>query len=353
MDKKALFIYTHLSTFVRGDLNILQKFCEVKEYRFINNPKWRMPLSLIALFVHILINIRKYKFVYIWFADYHSFLPALLFKIFGKKSFLVIGGYDVCKDKIFNYGSFTRPIRSFMTLSSINYASVNLCVSRTIYRTVRKIAPKANSVLIYNGINITPQVNLESNPKKEVLCVALASSSQAFYVKGIDRYNSAASLFPETKFNLVGCDISLFSKEKIKKADNLTVIPAVSHNQLISYYKRADVYCQLSRHESFSLSLAEAMSYGLTPVITDTGGMAEVTGPFGHKVHIAFNGKPGKEGTPEFDKYTNSISLIAEAVKDALGSEKSKISVNYIKENFSLEKREKEIRHLFQDALSC
>ncbi|GAF92264.1 unnamed protein product, partial [marine sediment metagenome] len=46
--------------------------------------------------------------------------------------------------------------------------------------------------------------------------------------------------------------------------------------QLLSYYQKAKVYCQLSYYESFSVALAEAMSCGCIPVVTDRGALPEV-----------------------------------------------------------------------------
>jgi glycosyltransferase involved in cell wall biosynthesis len=62
---------------------------------------------------------------------------------------------------------------------------------------------------------------------------------------------------------------------------NVTLYNKVLPEELASFYKKAKIYCQLSRSESFGVSIAEAMSYGGYPVVTNEGGMPEVVGDVG------------------------------------------------------------------------
>lgn len=335
MNSNLLFIYTHNSTFVRGDISILRKNYNLREYQFKNSPKSQLPLSLFKLFFYLLFNISKYKLIYIWFADYHSFIPTLFGKLFGKKVCLVIGGYDVCRERKYNYGSFSKPLRAYMALQSIKWATCNLCVSKNIERTVNAIAPNAKTITIYNGVQI-PTEEITSIPKneaflvsnKEVLCVALVNTVQAFYIKGIDRYNRIASLLPNIQFVLIGCKPQIFTMAGETLAPNLKLIEAIPHEQLQEYYRTSHVYCQFSRRESFSLSLAEAMSYGMIPVISTAGGMPEVTGGLGYSLYF-------------YEKTNNQEA--AQMVTQALEMEKSDRFRNRIIENFTLSIREKHI----------
>jgi glycosyltransferase involved in cell wall biosynthesis len=282
MSSRALFIYTHPSTFVKGDITILKKSYDVTEYCFINNPKRRLPLSLAGQFFYLLLNICRYDIVYIWFADYHSLLPVLFSRLTGKKCYLVIGGYDVCRERKYGYGSFSNKIRGMFAYVSIRFASKNLCVSKNIERIVSAIAPKSKHTTVYNGVNIKSEFDGTQEKEPVVLCVALVSTLQAFYIKGIDRYNDLAKEMGDTHFTLVGCKAEIFEKAGIKKAKNLRVVPALEHSKLALLMSKSKVYCQLSRRESFSLSLAEAMYHNCIPVITNTGGMPEVTGDLGY-----------------------------------------------------------------------
>ena len=296
--KKALIVYTSRSTFVEGDIKILSREYELTEYNFINYPKNRLPLSLIRQFFYLLINLRRFDLVYIWFADYHSWLPVRMASLFGVRAYLVIGGYDVCRERKYGYGSFVKRMRGFMARQSMEYATLNLCVSHYIERVVKAIAPKAKAEIIYNGVDTAMfKRGSEGSGEKEipakdkmVLCVAIINSSQTYYIKGIDRYIALAESFPENKFLLVGADRRVLEREYVRGAErgsarelpeNLVVMPKIRHNDLGRLYCEAHVYCQLSRRESFSLSLAEAMLYEAVPVVTNVGGMPEVTGDLG------------------------------------------------------------------------
>ncbi len=148
MSNRVLLIYTNLSTFVKGDAKILSKNYNVTHLEINNKTGFKLILSLINELFFLLFNIRKFRFVYIWFADYHSLLPVFIGKIFRVPTFLVIGGYDICREKKWDYGSFTNVPRAIFTINSIKNATVNLCVSKNIERIVRKIASGAKTALL-------------------------------------------------------------------------------------------------------------------------------------------------------------------------------------------------------------
>lgn len=334
MSNRVLLIYTNLSTFVKGDADILSSNYKVTHFKVNNKTGLSLILSLIYQLLYLLINIRKFRFVYIWFADYHSFLPTLIGRLFGVKVFLVIGGYDICREKKWKYGSFTTAPRAFFTINSIRRASVSLCVSNNIERIVKKIAPGAKTALLYNGVALDKYIDY---PKKELhydfLCVALVSTVKAFYIKGIDRFNALAKSTPERKFLLIGCPESIFDKTGIKPSENMTLLPKIEHCALIAYYKSSHVYCQLSRRESFSLALAEAMSYGCIPLITNTGGMPEVTGNLG------------------FIADGNNLQNIKDLAKKALTQDKSSAYSERIEKHFTISAREASLNNIIAGVL--
>lgn len=352
MKRRALFIYTHPSTFVKGDITILKKRYDVTEYCLKNQPKKVLPFSLIKQFFFLLFNIYRYDIVYIWFADYHSLFPVLFSRFTGKKSFLVIGGYDVCREKQYAYGSFSNKLRGSFAYLSIRYATQNLCVSKNIERIVAAIVPKSNHTTVYNGVSIKTEFDGTQDKERIVLCVALVSTLQAFYIKGIDRYNSLAKEMGDTHFTLVGCSPDIFTKAGIKKAKNLRVIPALEHSKLALLFSKAKVYCQLSRRESFSLALAEAMYHNCIPVISNTGGMPEVTGGLGYCINAEVTCNQVFSKSLQFiSNETNSESsdsthCLADAVRKALDEPLNTAFRKHIEQNFSASHREQAISNL-------
>jgi len=281
-NKRILFVYTRLTTFVQGDIDILEKEYRLTLYCVDNTSKTKQLFAMIRLFVYLLFHINKFDIIYTWFADYHSFLPILFAKHFAKRSYVVIAGYSVSRIRNLKYGSFVNPVRGYMTKYSMTNATLNLCVSKHVQRVVRSIAPMAKCELLYDGITFNSAT--PTSKENTVLCVALSSSKQTFYIKGIDRYISVARIAKDIKFVIVGLDKANLSNLIGEIPDNLEIIPKLPHDELEKYFAKAKVYCQLSRSESFAVSLAEAMYHNCVPVITNIGGMPEVAGDFGYKV---------------------------------------------------------------------
>jgi len=285
MKKKILFIYTNYSTFVRTDFDILASEHEVIKYHYkpvkgLLKTAWQILRQLF----YLLLNIWKFDAVFIWFADYHSFLPVLFAKMIDKKSVVVIGGYDVVKMPTLGYGVFTSKFRGFCAIFSMKNSTLNLAVSKNVERKVRWIAPESNVKLVYNCVNISDEK--ENNPEKEdlVLTVAFIDSERTFYLKGIDTFIEVAKLLPEIKFMIIGLDKNMSGQILKNLPKNLELIGSVNHSELQNYYKKAKIYCQFSRSESFGVSIVEAMYFGCNPVVTNVGGMPELIGKTGRIV---------------------------------------------------------------------
>ncbi|GEM_PF-508055 len=341
--QRILFVCTNQSSFVKEDLAILREKYSVTVLQISSKSRVSQFFSLLRQLIFLTFNIHRFSLVYIWFADYHSFLPILFCRILNKPSYIVAGGYDVCRIKKVGYGSFVNPVRGFMTKYSFTHCTRCLCVSAHVERVVRAIAPTAKTELVYNGISrfftsesaynqgfpilveLSGRTSHYSKKKRGVLCVASASSAQGIYIKGIDRYITAARLNPELSFALVGCAREVLEKHLVSEEKpgeqgglgeqgghdgpdghdwpgkhsetvelkekwpgllpvNLILFPRLEQKDLKELYIRSKVYCQLSRSESFGVAMAEAMYYNCIPVYTAAGGLKEVAGEFGFMV---------------------------------------------------------------------
>jgi len=280
--KKILFTYSTLSTFVKTDFEILSEKHVVTRYQFkpvkglINTA-----LQFGKQFIFLLFGIWKFDMVFIWFADFHSFLPVLFAKILNKKSVVVIGGYDVVKMPKLNYGVFTSKIRGYCSLFSMRKSTLNLAVSENVKRKVRWIAKKSNTILIYNCINIPENKSLPENKENLILTVGIIDSKRTFYLKGMDTFTEVAGLLPQFRFMVVGMNKDLPSCILRHIPENIEFIERVNHNELENYYKKARVYCQFSRSESFGVAIVEAMYFNCIPVVTNVGGMPELFRNYG------------------------------------------------------------------------
>lgn len=285
MNKKILFVYTNYSTFVKTDFEILASEHEVVKYQFKPvRGLLKTALQLVKQKIYLLINIWKFDTVFIWFADYHSFLPVLFAKILKKKSFVVVGGYDVARLPELGYGIFLSKLRGFCAIYSMKKCSLNLSVSSFVHRKVKWIAKGGKSKLVYNCVNI-PDNHSTTLPKENVIItVGLINSERTYYIKGIDTFIEVARLLPDFKFLVIGITKDLPQEFSQNLPANLNFVEKVNHEELDSYYKRAKIYCQFSRSESFGVSIVEAMNFGCIPIVTNVGGMPELVGKKGKVV---------------------------------------------------------------------
>ena len=278
--KRILLIYTNYSSFVKSDFEILSKAASVDKYQFNPQKGFAIIIEIIKQFFFIIFKGWKYDVFFIWFADHHSYLPVLYTRIMGKKSFVVIGGYDVSRIPKLGYGVFNSKIRGYCAIQSMKKCKLNLTVSKYVDRKVRWIAPEANTQLIYNCVNLSDH-SVDVPKENLILTVALINSEKTFLLKGIDTFIDVAKLLPSYNFIIVGGVKMVLEKYTEKIPGNIEIIGPIQHQELINYYKKAKIYCQFSRSESFGVAIAEAMSFGCVPIVTNIGGMPEIIGTTG------------------------------------------------------------------------
>ena len=276
-DERILFVYTKMWTFVKTDYEILSSSFDVHLYEFkLVKGFYKNFVQFVKQLLFLLFQILKYDIVYIWFADYHSFLPIFFSKMLKKKSYLVIGGYDIARDNKFAYGLFRSKSRSFFATYSMKNCTLNLTVSKYIDRKVRWIAPTAKTQVVYNCLNLNVFNKEAQNRTNTVLTVGLIDSERTFFIKGIDTFIGLAKKLPDYNFIIVGV-FPEFKPYLLKdKPANLELVETVEHKELISYYLKSKIYCQFSRIESFGVAVIESISFGCTPIVTNVGGMPEI-----------------------------------------------------------------------------
>ena len=329
--KSILFTYTGLSSFVKNDYLLLSSEHQVHKYHFSPvKGLLKNILEILKQFFFLLIFGWKYNLFYCWFADYHSFLPVLFARIFRKKSVVVIGGYDVCRIRKLKYGAFCSPFRGWFCAKSMKMASIILTVSNHVDRKAKAIAPFTKRTMVYNCV--TMESPGETTPFKTdtILTVGLINNERTYHLKGIDTFIETARLLPGFRFEIVGINQSKLAHKLGNLPLNITLYDKVKPQELPAFYLKAKIYCQLSRSESFGVSIAEAMTFGAFPIITREGGMPEVVGSVGALV----------------ERDTHSIAKVISEILLKHGSVDENEIKMQIKNHFTQQQRADAILHL-------
>jgi glycosyltransferase involved in cell wall biosynthesis len=225
-------------------------------------------------------NIWSAKFIYIWFADYHSLLPIFFAKILKKKSLLVLGGYDVTYVPELKCGAFSNPLRTFCTKFSIKNATLNLSVSDNIKREILEKVPKTKVKTIYTGYSEDKFIPFPDPKETIVLTVCSVDSLQRVRLKGIDFFVDVARSMPKYKFIIIGLgDNALKYLKDIPK--NIEILNRMEQNELICFYQKAKVYAQFSMREGLPNAVCEAMLCECIPVGFNNGGIPIAIGDCG------------------------------------------------------------------------
>lgn len=316
---KILFVYKHKRSFVETDLEILQKHYDVKPFFF----KSSKILSLRR-------ELKNCDVVFIWFASFHAYVTARLTR---KPIVVVTGGYDVAGEKSINYGLMLHPIYKRMVRYVLKKATKILAVSEFNKKEIEKHLGMTDVEVIYNSIDYN---KFKPKGKKEDIILTVGFVKKETWIrKGISEFIEVAQLFSlkdePGRFVIVG-KINDFMAENVAKikseTPNLKFTGFVSDEELLKWYQKAKVYCQLSRYESFGIAPGEAMLCECVPVVADNGALPEVVGDAGfYANHVD-------------TEYTKHF------VMEALKSKKGKKARERIKKLFPPEYRERELKRV-------
>lgn len=313
---KILFVYTNLSSFVKADLEILQRHFDVKPIKY-NGTR-----SIFKLFRGVLWA----DVTFSWFADIHAFYAVRFSKMLGKKSIVVVGGYDVAKVPEINYGLLLSPKSARRVKYVLENADLVLTVDNSL-----KIDAINNAEVDGKNIMTLPTGydpnKWKFNGRKEDLVITVGYVNWSVMKrKGFEIFVKSAEYLPNIKFVLIGkhLDNSVNHLKSIAP-QNVEFTGFVSDEELLKWYQRAKVYCQISRYEGLPNALCEAMLCECVPVGTKYCGIPTAIGDTGFYVPY---------GDPE---------ATAEAIEKALKSDKGKAARERIKTIFPIERREREL----------
>jgi len=322
--KKILFVSAASKSFIEKDYEILRKKFIVRRAVY----SWERKRFLLFMIPKIVEGVIWADLTFSWFGSFHAFLTVLFSKILHKKSIVVAGGYDVAKVTEINYGLMNMRLWRLFPVFSFKYCDRILAVSEYTRREIKEnLGIDDRKVLVvYHGFD--KKRFFPRKGKENIVITVGQVNSQTLYRKGLMNFAKTAKLLPDTKFYLIGKgDKQSVHRLRRINQHNLLYKGFVPHQELASLMQRAKVYVQISAHESFGCSVAEAMLCECVPVVTACGAIPEVVGNTGYYVPY------------------EDIEAAAETIKRALKDEeaKGKKARKRIEEEFPIEKRKKRL----------
>ena len=300
-----------MATFVRRDFETLRGKHRMR--------KWFFRGSLHGLLdrLVILADVLSSDFNVSWFGYHQAYWAVRYSRKFGRKSMVILGGFDVCEEEDPNFASRVPEVRYIL-----RNADRILAVSNRLRDKALEIEPDAEIELVYHGFD--PNIYRPSGPKKRVVTTVAYINRANLKRKGLETFVKSAESLPEYEFLVVGewLDETIDHLRSIA-ASNVSFSGRLPETELIRTYQDTAVYVQASTHEGFGCSLAEAMLCECVPVVSDRGAIPEVVG------------KDGIYIDPE------SVAAVADGIKTAMENRSLGARARRrVMELFPLEKRE-------------
>jgi glycosyltransferase involved in cell wall biosynthesis len=233
------------------------------------------------------------RLVYVWFADPYD-TPAVLWlaRLFRVPSAVVVGGYEMASLPALGYGALRDRRDRRRVEKALVRADALLPTSELLAAEIRALGCGSRMRVIPPGIDgdfFCPA----GGPRERLVVTVATIAAATSQVKGLDVFADCARLVPDARFAILGpCEDAALAERLLRKAGGNLEIPGrrLLAGELRDWYRRAAVYAQLSRRESFGVALAEAMACACVPVGTTAGALPWVVGDTGRLV------APGRSG---------------------------------------------------------
>ena len=277
---KILFFGNVSKSFVKYDYELLKKSFNVD---IIDQPTKK--IDWFKYFLNLIKKVKKCDITFSWFASFGTSFIIFFSKLFGKKSIVIVGGYDARYNPEINFGAFTNRKERIAAKYVYKHVDIILAVSPSLKDDIIKNAKiKGENIFYLPTCHDSNFWKSKGEKQNIVLTVALVNNMKYIKLKGFDTFVKSASYLKDTKFIVVG--VTGEAKDHLKKisSENVELVGIVSKNELVHYYQLAKVYCQLSYSEGLPSTLCESMLCECIPVGSKIEGNKTVIGNTGFYV---------------------------------------------------------------------
>jgi len=325
MKKKILFISRYDSSFVKADIELLNKcyHLDIPKLKGVN----RNIFDLFRITFKIFVGMIRNEIAFCWFADFAAFLTVKAAKLFHKKVFVILGGYEV--SNIPGYGGLT----DISGTKRLKYTLRNATELITISDFSKSEIDALNLDIIPKKISIGVDVEKDDHSKSRLIITSGSATNELYELKGLDVFAKATANLNGFKIKIIGPFQEEIKKKLLEINPQLEFTGKLPHEEFLSILKEAKIYCQLSQRESFGLALLEAMNYGCIPVVSKAGAMPEIL------------------GTTGFICEYGDVENTEKAISDALESDLKEEILERVKANFTIEQREAKLIKLINRTL--
>lgn len=220
------------------------------------------------------------------------------------------------------------PIHRFLFKKAVKFAKAVCSTSSDMAKEASKYVKRDYEITPF-GVDINRFVPAQTPTKNEVVTFGTAKMLENVY--GIDRLLKMYSTFRE-KVNFPsrlliygegsqGKSLQALAKE-LKIEEYVSFNGFVTGQELVKAYQSFDVFVSLSRRESFGVATLEAQACGALAMVTNVGGLPEVTCPItGHIV---------EESDEE-----NWVNDLIKLSQEALDTQNKETARAFVEDNFS------------------
>jgi len=341
-----IYISSLLTSFVRNDIELLQRDYHVVVNVYPWHRQWLVPVYALMQLIFLLFNLNRCQAVVISSGGYWAFLPALLGKMLHKPVWIILNGADCCAITSLNYGSLRKYPNKLICKLSYRLATRLLPVSSSLISVQNTYDSDPSTgrqgyqyyfpeimtpaTVMHNGVDEVFwnfNESQERNPRKFIT----AFQASQFLLKGGDLIFELARLLPDCTFVIAGMEQPV---DMAGCPRNISFLGFVDRETLREEYCSAQFYFQLSVFEGFGCALCEAMLCGCIPIVSHVNMLPELAGDAGYVL-------------PKKDR--QALHALANVALNASGNtERSASARAHILDNYTLQHRWRAFQALLQ-----